>query len=129
MKFILGKKLGMTQVFKEDKVIPVTLIESGPNFVTQIKTKDGDGYTAIQVGFDTKKEKNISARGGSALGGQLFTFSFLRHIFHHGLNIVNFGLGGFRVKFNFNILVFFAKVLSISRGQGRFNGSQNRLVA
>src|SRR3989344_4913276 len=70
MKFILGKKLGMTQVFKEDKVIPVTLIESGPNFVTQIKTKDGDGYTAIQVGFDTKKEKNISARGGSALGGK-----------------------------------------------------------
>ena len=59
MKFILGKKLGMTQVFKEDKVIPVTLIESGSNFVTQIKTKDGDGYTAIQVGFDTKKEKNI----------------------------------------------------------------------
>ena len=49
----------MTQVFKEDKVIPVTLIESGPNFVTQIKTKDGDGYTAIQVGFGTKKEKNI----------------------------------------------------------------------
>jgi len=49
----------MTQVFKEDKVIPVTLIESGSNFVTQIKTKDGDGYTAIQVGFDTKKEKNI----------------------------------------------------------------------
>ena len=49
----------MTQVFKEDKVIPVTLIESGPNFVTQIKTKDGDGYTAIQVGFGAKKEKNI----------------------------------------------------------------------
>ena len=49
----------MTQIFKEDKVIPVTLIESGPNFVTQIKTKDGDGYTAIQVGFGAKKEKNI----------------------------------------------------------------------
>src|SRR3989344_6238693 len=58
-KFILGKKLGMTQIFKEDKVIPVTLIESGPNFVTQIKTKDGDGYDAVQVGFGAKKEKNI----------------------------------------------------------------------
>ncbi len=59
MKFILGKKLGMTQVFKEDKVIPVTLIESGPNFVTQIKSKDIDGYDSVQIGFGTKKEKNI----------------------------------------------------------------------
>ena len=49
----------MTQIFREDKVIPVTLIESGPNFVTQIKTKDRDNYSAIQVGFGTKKEKNI----------------------------------------------------------------------
>jgi len=58
-KFILGKKLGMTQIFKEDKVIPVTLIESGPNFVTQVKNKDRDGYDAVQVGFGAKKEKNI----------------------------------------------------------------------
>ena len=49
----------MTQIFKEDKVIPVTLIESGPNFVTQVKTKDRDNYSAIQVGFGAKKEKNI----------------------------------------------------------------------
>ena len=49
----------MTQIFREDKVIPVTLIESGPNFVTQIKTKDRDNYSEIQVGFGTKKEKNI----------------------------------------------------------------------
>lgn len=68
-KFILGKKLGMTQIFKEDRVIPVTLIESGPNFVTQIKTKDPhtiakselrgkkDGYNAIQIGFQFKEKK------------------------------------------------------------------------
>lgn len=59
MKFLLGKKLGMTQVFKEDKVIPVTLIESGSNFVTQVKSKDIDGYDSIQLGFGIKKEKNI----------------------------------------------------------------------
>ena len=59
MKFILGKKLGMSQVFKDDKVIPVTLIESGPNFVTQVKTKEKDGYSAVQLGFGEKKEKNI----------------------------------------------------------------------
>jgi len=59
MKFILGKKLEMSQIFKEDKVIPVTLIESGPNFVTQVKTKEKDGYSAVQVGFGDRKEKNI----------------------------------------------------------------------
>jgi len=59
MKFLLGKKIGMTQVFKEDNAIPVTLIESGPNFVTQVKTKEKDGYVAVQLGFGTKKEKNI----------------------------------------------------------------------
>lgn len=59
MKFLLGKKLGMTQVYKGDNVIPVTLIEIGPNFVTQIKTKEKDGYNAIQVGFGIKKEKNV----------------------------------------------------------------------
>ena len=47
----------MTQVFKEDKVIPVTLIESGPNFVTQIKTKDKDGYESIQLNIGTKKRE------------------------------------------------------------------------
>lgn len=50
----------MTQVFKGDKVIPVTLIESGPNFVAQVKTKINDGYDAVQIGFDIKKEKNIN---------------------------------------------------------------------
>src|SRR3990167_8225731 len=60
MKFILGKKLGMTQVFKGDIVIPVTLIESGSNFVIQIKNKDKDGYSAVQIGFGARKEKNIN---------------------------------------------------------------------
>ena len=49
----------MTQVFKEDKVIPVTLIESGTNFITQIKTNDKDSYSAVQIGFGERKEKNI----------------------------------------------------------------------
>jgi large subunit ribosomal protein L3 len=58
MKGILGRKLGMTQVFtKSGKLIPVTVIEVEPNIVTQIKTKENDGYEAIQLGFDTKREK------------------------------------------------------------------------
>ena len=58
MKGILGRKIGMTQVFtKSGKLIPVTVVSVEPNVVTQIKTKENDGYEAIQLGFDTKREK------------------------------------------------------------------------
>ncbi len=62
MKSILGKKLGMTQVFTEDgRLIPVTVIEAGPVKVVQKKSKDKDGYDALQIGFDIiKKEKNVT---------------------------------------------------------------------
>ena len=61
MKGILGKKIGMTQVFTKDgKLIPVTVIEVEPNVVTQIKTKETDGYEAIQLGISDKKEKNAT---------------------------------------------------------------------
>ena len=57
MKGILGRKLGMTQVFtKEGKLIPVTVIEVQPNTVMQVKTNESDGYSAIQVGMVDKKE-------------------------------------------------------------------------
>ena len=60
MKFILGKKLEMSQVFdKEGNVVPVTLIEAGPCYVTQIKTKEKDKYEAVQVGFEKLKEKKV----------------------------------------------------------------------
>ncbi len=59
-KGILGKKLGMTRIFQDGKVIPVTVIEAGPCVVTQIKTKENDGYDAIQVGFSPVKEKNVN---------------------------------------------------------------------
>ncbi len=58
---ILGRKLGMTQVFSaEGMAIPVTVVEAGPCVVTQIKTVATDGYDAIQVGFGTIKPKNVS---------------------------------------------------------------------
>lgn len=60
MKFILGKKLGMSQIFDEEgRTAPITLIEAGPCFVTQIKTKEKDDYQAIQIGFEKLKEKKI----------------------------------------------------------------------
>ncbi|MCZ8517259.1 50S ribosomal protein L3 [Paenibacillus filicis] len=60
-KGILGKKLGMTQVFTaEGLVVPVTVIQAGPNTVLQKKDVENDGYDAIQIGFDDKKEKNAN---------------------------------------------------------------------
>ena len=58
MKSILGKKIGMTQIFTEDgAVVPVTVVEAGPMFVIQVKTVETDGYNAIQCGYVDKKEK------------------------------------------------------------------------
>jgi large subunit ribosomal protein L3 len=60
-KSILGKKIGMTQLFDEvGKIIPVTVVEAGPCAVVQKKTVENDGYSAIQVGFVEKKEKNVT---------------------------------------------------------------------
>lgn len=63
MKGIIGKKIGMTQVFDEDgKVTPVTVIQAGPCFVTQIRTKERDGYSAIQLGYEEVDPKKL--KGG-----------------------------------------------------------------
>ncbi len=61
MAGIIGKKVGMTSIFDENRrSIACTLIEAAPNVVTQVKTAETDGYNAIQVGFDEAKEKNTS---------------------------------------------------------------------
>ena len=61
MKAILGKKVGMTQIFKESgEVVPVTVIEAGPEVVTQIKTLEKDGYNAVQVGFEDQKPHRVN---------------------------------------------------------------------
>jgi large subunit ribosomal protein L3 len=61
MKGILGKKVGMTQLFDEKgAVVPVTVIEAGPCFVTQVKTVETDGYNAIQLGFEEVAERKLT---------------------------------------------------------------------
>ena len=60
MKGLLGRKIGMTQVFDEGIVVPVTVIQVGPCYVTQKKSKTTDGYSAIQVGFGEVKPKRLS---------------------------------------------------------------------
>ncbi len=60
-KAIIGRKAGMTQIFDADgKVVPVTVIEAGPCTVTQIKTAERDGYDAVQIGYETTKEKHLT---------------------------------------------------------------------
>ncbi len=61
MKFLIAKKEHMTQVFDEDGTVhPATILSAGPVVVTQMKTPSVDGYSAVQVGFGIKKEKNIN---------------------------------------------------------------------
>jgi len=63
---ILGKKIGMTQIFDENgKMTPSTLIEVGPCYILQIKTRESDGYTAIQLGFGEKREKLVNRPDGA----------------------------------------------------------------
>ncbi len=61
MKMILGKKIGMTQIFSEaGEVVPVTVIEAGPEVVTQVKTVETDGYNAVQIGFEDAKPQRVN---------------------------------------------------------------------
>lgn len=93
MKGILGRKIGMTQVFtKSNKVVPVTVISVGPNVVTQIKTKENDGYEAIQLGFDTKREKLATkASIGHTNKANTTPKRFFKEI--RGVDINNYTLG------------------------------------
>jgi large subunit ribosomal protein L3 len=69
MKGILGKKVGMTQVFDDQgNVVPVTVIEAGPCYVTQVKTLESDGYNAVQLGFGRVKEKRVKRPEAGHLG-------------------------------------------------------------
>lgn len=61
IKSIIGRKLEMTQIFAEDgSAVPVTLVQAGPCFVTQVKTPERDGYSALQIGFGSVKTKNVN---------------------------------------------------------------------
>lgn len=93
MKGILGRKGDMTQVFTESgKLIPVTIVEIEPNVVTQIKTKENDGYEAIQLGFGTKREK-LATKASSGITAKANTAPkrFFKEI--RGVDVANYVLG------------------------------------
>ena len=117
MKGILGKKIGMTQVFtKEGKLIPVTVIEVEPNVVTQIKTVEKDGYEAIQLATDAIREKlSNKPQMGHTNKANTTPKRFLREI--RGVNVNDYTLGQ-----TINVDVFEAgemvDVTGTSKGKG-----------
>lgn len=116
-KGILGRKLGMTQVFSKDgKLIPVTVVEVEPNVVTQIKTVETDGYEAIQLAFDTKRKKlSNKAEKGHLAKANTAPKRFLKEI--RGVDISEYELGQ-----ELSVEVFeegeMVDVTGISKGKG-----------
>lgn len=92
-KGILGRKIGMTQVFtKSGILIPVTVVSVEPNIVTQIKTTENDGYEAVQLGFDTKREKLATkASIGHTNKAKTTPKRFFKEI--KGVDVNNYSLG------------------------------------
>lgn len=121
MKFILGKKLYMSQIFSEEgRVIPVTVIRSGPCFVTQIRTDEQDGYIAVQVGFEEKK-KVIKPIMGHLKGRGL---AYLREVRVHAEDAGSFTVGDI-LKASIFALGDTVDVIGTSKGKG-FQGVVKR---
>jgi large subunit ribosomal protein L3 len=123
-KAILGKKVGMTQVFdSEGRALPVTVIEAGPNVVIQKKTIENDGYEAIQVGFVDAKERRVTKPlKGHFSKAKIATKKYLREFKLEGA-------AGFEIGQEFKADVFVVgervDVSGVSKGKG-FSGAIKR---
>jgi large subunit ribosomal protein L3 len=108
MKFILGTKQAMTQVFDEEGLVhPATVVKAGPMTITQVKTSDIDGYTGVQVGFGSRREKNV-AKAQKPKGNFMY--------------FKEFKIDGYSVNDTVDLSVFApgdkVNVSSISKGKG-----------
>lgn len=117
MKGILGKKLGMTQVFTpEGNVIPVTVIEAGGNVVLQKKDLENDGYEAIQIGYSDKKEsRTTKPEAGHAKKANATPKRYVREI--RGVDLAGYEVGQ-EVKVDMFAEGEFVDVTGISKGKG-----------
>lgn len=124
MSGIIGKKIAMTSLYDENgKNIPCTIIEAGPCVVTQVRTQDKDGYAAVQLGFDDKKEKNV----GKAMNGHFKkagTTPKYKLVEFEGAFIDDLSLGQ-AVKVDLFREGEFVDVTGTSKGKG-FQGSVKR---
>lgn len=113
MDGLLGKKVGMAQIFTEKgEIVPVTVLEVGPCFVTQIKTTEKDGYTALQLGFEEGKHLSKPARG------HLKSLPALKHL--HEVRTGN--IGDFKLGQKLSVNLFAAgdlvDITGTSKGKG-----------
>lgn len=110
---LLGKKIGMTQVFQESgEIVPVSILQVGPCFVTQIKTEQNDGYGALQLGFDESRKLNKPKRG------HLKNLPPLKHL----LEVRTGDVGNYQLGQKLNLSQFnvgdLVDVSGISKGKG-----------
>lgn len=124
MKGILGKKIGMTQVFAADgQAVPVTVIQAGPCVVLQKKDADNDGYEAIQLGFEDKKEKNSSKpEQGHSKKASTAPKRYIREI--RGITLADYEVGQ-ELKADIFSEGEFVDVTGVSKGKG-FQGAIKR---
>ncbi|HHU07085.1 MAG TPA: 50S ribosomal protein L3 [Clostridiaceae bacterium] len=124
LKGLIGKKIGMTQIFDGDgRAVPVTLIEAGPCFVSQIKTITEDGYNAVQLAFDEVKPKKLSkAELGHLKTNNLPPVRTLREFRTNKLDGINAGDEVNASVFEVGELV---DVIGTSKGKG-FAGAMKR---
>ena len=123
-KGILGKKVGMTQVFTEDgELVPVTVVEVGSNVVMQVKTIENDGYEAIQLGFDDQREvKTNKPAKGHAAKAKTAPKRFVREI--RGVELGEYNVGD-EIKADIFEAGEFVDVTGTSKGHG-FQGNIKR---
>jgi large subunit ribosomal protein L3 len=126
MAMLLGKKIGMTQVYdKNGNISPVTVIQAGPCKVTQVKTADVDGYAAIQLGFsDVKKSRQKNPAIGHAKKADCLPKRFVREWRLTDRDKVDFGLGDEIMVGSFADVAF-VDVAGTSKGKG-FAGCMKR---
>jgi large subunit ribosomal protein L3 len=124
MKAILGKKVGMTRIFDEDGTdIPVTVIEAGPCYVTQIKTEETDGYNALQLGFEDVPERKLSnAKKGHLTKANVKPLRYLREFRYNGSGDYELGQ---EIGVDQFVVGEFVNVAGISKGKG-FAGVMKR---
>ena len=120
MKFILGLKLGMSQIFDEKgNKVPVTLIEAGPSQITQIKTKKKDGYQSVQFGFIIKKKRIKKTEKGKEF----------KHIREYKIQDTKYKIQDIKLGDKIDVSIFqegdIVKVSGISKGKG-FQGVVKR---
>jgi large subunit ribosomal protein L3 len=123
---LMGKKLGMTRVYTDKGVsLPVTVVECAPNVVTQVRTTEKDGYTAVQIGFDEVAPRNSTM----PMIGHDFKAGVAPQRHHREFRVAEKDLGGFslgqQIKVDAFEKVAYVDVAAVSKGKG-FQGVMKR---